>query len=317
MPELPEVETTVRGLNKKIIGKKIKDVWTDWPKYFKKGPKRANHISKSEKEFLLCVKGEEIVGVRRIGKNIIIELSNEKALLIHQKMSGHLLVGRWKRVDGDFDAPSEVSEKWEDETWVPNTDYESHLWNEKNRFIRLIFFLDDGEMLALSNLRRFAKVLCGGKREILELPDIVELGPDPLSPDFNVDDFKNLFVGRRGRIKSLLLNQKFLSGVGNIYSDEILWRVRVHPLTAADRLKEKDLENMYDALVDVLKKAVQLEGTSIDDYRRPDGVKGGFEKELDVYFQEGKECPRCGDEIERIKVGSRSARLCPTCQSQV
>lgn len=316
MPELPEVETTVRGLNKKIIGSKIKDIWTDWPKYFKKGSKDSNHLSKSEKEFLKCVKGEEVIGVRRIGKNVIIELSNKKAVLAHQKMSGHLITGKWKKPKKDWEPPKEVSKKWESEEYIPDAPYGSYLWNEKNRFVRLIFFFKDGSMMALSDLRRFAKVLCGKKEDILNISDIKDLGPEPLDPDFDSEDFKKLFKGRRGRIKSLLLNQKFLSGVGNIYSDEALWMSKIHPETKADKLTNEELSSLYDSIVKILKKAVQLKGTSIDDYREPDGSKGRFEDELEVYHQEGEECSRCGTKIDRIKVGARSAHFCPKCQNK-
>lgn len=315
MPELPEVETTVRGLNKKIIGSTIEEIWTDWPKYFKKGSKDSDHLSKSEQRFRNCVRGEEIIGVRRIGKNIVIELSNEKALLVHQKMSGHLLVGEWKEVPDDWTAPEGISKKWEGEEYIPVAPEDSYLWNEKNRFVRLIFFLDEG-MMALSDLRRFAKVLCGKKEEVLNISDITDLGPEPLEPDFNASDFKKLIKGRRGRIKSLLLNQKFISGVGNIYADEALWMSKIHPLTKANKISSSQLEDLYNSIVSVLKKAVQMKGTSIDDFREPDGSKGGFEDELEAYHQDGEECSRCGTEIKKIKVGSRSAHFCPSCQEE-
>lgn len=315
MPELPEVETTVRGLNKRIIGSTIEDIWTDWPKYFKKGSKGSSHLSKSEQRFRNCVKGEEIIGVRRIGKNIIIELSHEKAILVHQKMSGHLLVGKWKEVPKDWESPENVSDKWEGEEYIPDVKTNSYLWNEKNRFVRLIFFLDD-KMMALSDLRRFAKVVCGKKQEILEASDITELGPEPLDPNFDATDFKKLFKGRRAIIKNLLLNQKFISGVGNIYADEALWMSKIHPLTKANELNNGQIEDLYNSIVSILKKAVQMKGTSIDDFREPDGAKGKFESELNAYHQDGEKCSRCGAIIDKMKIGARSAHFCPKCQKK-
>ncbi len=302
MPELPEVETTVRGLRNKIIGRKIKDVWTDWPKYFK---------NSSEREFKNCVIGRKIKDVYRSGKNILFELSEGKMMLVHMKMTGHFLIGRWERrknVDEVY------NKKWEDQKWVPENQ-KGNMIDSKNRFIRLIFYLDNNQMLALSDLRRFAKVLCGKKRDILNSDDL-DLGVDPLSKDFSFEKFKNILTKRRKRIKSLLMDQKVITGIGNIYSDEVLWRAKIHPLTPANKIKEDKVRVLYQEIISILKKAVKLGGTSIDDFRDPEGVKGRYGRELDIYQKEGEGCERCGTEIKRIKISSRSARFCPNCQNK-
>ena len=136
MPELPEVETIVRGLNRKIRGRKIIDLWTDWPKYFR--------FPKSEAEFRRHVIGKKILGVERRAKNVLIYLSDHHLLLIHQKISGHLLVGKWAVNNSRESVNGGLFEKWQEQKWIPDAPKNSSLWDPMNRFIRLIFFLDGG-----------------------------------------------------------------------------------------------------------------------------------------------------------------------------
>lgn len=299
---MPEVETTVRGLRKGAVGWEMSDIWTDWPKYFKKH---------SEGAFKKCVSGRRIEGVERKGKNILIELSGGKMILIHQKMSGHVLLGEWKKRS----EVKNIEEPWEGQKWIP-VPFKGVLTDTKNRFIHLIFFLKKGSkrtMMALSDLRKFAKVICGEKEEIMGSLDS-ELGGDPVSKDFSFRDFKEALEEKKGRIKTVLMDQSVMTGVGNIYSDEILWMAGIHPLTPVGRIKEGELKKLYEALQKVLEKAVKLKGTSIDDYRTPEGRKGKYGEELLVYQRDGEPCPKCGTKIERIKIGNRSARFCPKCQ---
>lgn len=290
MPELPEVETIVRGLNQKIKGRKIVGLWTDWSKYFR--------LPKGEKEIKKSVIGKKIIGVSRRAKNVLIHLSGNHLLLIHQKLSGHLMVGKWKR---------------QNKQWVPQLPT-GPLTDPMNRFIRLIFFLDNSQMLALSDLRRFAKVLCGSRETVFNLPDLKNLGPEPLDPKFTFDKFKDLFSGKRGCIKQVLMDQSFISGIGNIYADEILWFSKIHPLAKTEKLKSEDLRKIYQAMKFILKKAVKLRGTSIDDYRDVEGRRGSYDKVRYIYQREGEPCRRCKTEIRRIKLGGRSAHFCPKCQ---
>jgi len=309
VPELPEVETTARGLNKLVKGRRIKDVWTDWPKYFR--------FHKNAAVFKKCVAGRKILGVRRVGKNVIFDLSGDYLLVVHQKMSGHLLVGTWKKQHGKWRGDEDgLKEQWENQKWVPGASKNSPFWDPKNRFIRLIFFLDRGEMLALSDLRRFAKALCGPKEEIFGLPDFENLGPDPTAKNFTFKKFKKLFENKKGRIKQVLLDQTFIAGIGNIYSDEILWKAKVYPLAWVQDLGEKKLRVLYKTTREILNKALKLQGTSIDDYRKPKGRKGGYAEVRYVYQREGEKCKRCSAKIKRIKVGGRSAHFCPHCQRQ-
>ncbi|XOA42679.1 MAG: DNA-formamidopyrimidine glycosylase [Candidatus Nealsonbacteria bacterium] len=291
MPELPEVETTVRGLKSKILGRKIKDVWIDFEKMVKK--------PKNFKEFKRKLKGKEIKNIKRRGKNILINLSNNKILLIHQKMTGHLLFGEWVFKKG----------KWFSEVSGP-------LRNDfKNQFLHLIFFLDNGKNLALSDLRKFAKVELWDENELENSKGFKDLGPEPLEKKFTFVKFKGVLGKRKkGKIKQVLMDQKIIAGIGNIYSDEILWEAQINPFRDIKTLKEKELKKIYKSMRKILKKGIKVKGDSVSDYRRIDGTKGDFGSLEKVYRKEGKKCRRCGSIIKRKKIGGRSTHFCPKCQ---
>lgn len=301
MPELPEVETTATHLNREIKNKIIKDVWTDWPKYFKQ--------SKGEKNFKKMIVDRKIISVGRRGKNILFFLSGGYVMLAHQKMTGHFLVGKWEKNS----KKEKLGEIWLGQKWVP-ANRGGPLEDDRNRFIRLIFFLSGGEMLALSDLRRFAKIALGKEKEILNLPELKGLGPEPIDPKFTFPQFQKLFRDKKGKIKPLLLDQTFLSGVGNIYADESLWRARIHPSREAGSLAKPELLRLFNSIRLVLKRAVKLRGSSVDDYRDPSGQAGFYQNEHQAYHRENEACRRCGAKIKRIKIGQRSAHFCPHCQ---
>ena len=286
MPELPEVETTVRGLNKKVLGRTFLNVWTDFGNIIKK--------PKSFEQFKKEIKGKKIKKVWRKGKNIIFELSENSSLLIHQKLTGHLLYGTWNMEDG---------------TWEPETP--GPLKEKINRYIHLMFYLDGGKMLALSDLRKFAKIELARTEEIQE--ELKALGPDPLRIDFK--EFKKRFTAKKGKIKQVLMNQEVISGVGNVYSDEALFEAKVHPFKEISKLKENDLKRIFQALKKVLKKAIKAGGESFSDFRDLEGKKGGFDPFIKVYRREGENCLRCGTVIKRLKLAGRSAHFCPKCQT--
>lgn len=267
MPELPEVETTIRGLQQKVLQRTFVDIWTDIKK-FKKLKKQ--------------LKGKKIKNIWRRGKNIIFELSPSYSLLIHQKLTGHLLYDNWDKED------------------------------RANSYIHLKFFLDNDKVLALSDLRKFAKVELWKTEKLKK--ELSSLGPEPLDKNFTFGEFKQVFKNKKGKIKQLLMDQNIIAGIGNIYSDEILWRAKVHPFRQGAKLTDKELKNIYKYIKLVLKKAIKLKGTSVSDYRDPEGEKGRFEKLIKVYRREKKKCPRCGAKIKRAKFGSRSAHFCPSCQ---
>ncbi len=294
MPELPEVEVIVRELRGSLIGRRIIDVQTDWPKYF--------HLPKSEGAFRSCVKGRRIDGVNRRAKYILIHLSGDHLLLVHQKISGRLQLGKWVQRP----AGSPGAGRWQPAVAGDNS-------APRGRFIHLVFELDNGEQLGLSDLRKFAKVMCAPERTILDLPELRDLGPEPLGRQLTFPKFQRLFLRKRGSLKEVLMDPTFIAGIGNLYSDEILYAARFHPLTRVEHIKPSQLRILYRTMRAILRKAIRLGATG---QRAPDGSKRGYDRVLLVYGREGDCCPR-GHVIERIKIGGRSAHFCPVEQHRL
>jgi len=290
MPELPEVQTIVNDLKKQIIGFRILDVWSDAPRLVKKPPFL---------EFKKEIKNLKILDIHRRGKNILIRLDKNKMLLIHQKLTGHLLIGRWQ-IKNQKVIPL-----------IPGPLKES-----VNNYIHLIFYLNNNKMLALSDLRKFAKVILGSNKEVESLPDLKNLGVEPLNKDFTFSVFSSLISQEKRKIKTVLMDQKIISGIGNIYSDEMLWLSKIHPLSLAYQLSIFQQKKLYSALKKVLKSALYYRGSSVDDYRDPFGQEGHYSQKLRVYRRNKKPCFRCGHLIEKIKLQGRSAYFCPYCQKQ-
>lgn len=281
MPELPEVETIVNDLRKVLPGLKIQDVWSD-----------VFDAKKIKKEIV----GRKILKIERRGKNILIRLSDSRTVLIHQKMTGHLLYGKW-RVEG---------RKWI--SLIPGP-----LQDPENRFIHLLFFLSNDYQLALCDMRKFAKVAVLATEKISE--ELKNLGLDPFEKNFNLVRFSEIMKTRQGAIKKVLMDQSAIAGIGNIYSDEILWKADVHPLKEVQKLNGKNLKNIYQAIKTVLKKAIKARGDSVSDYRRPSGEKGRYQEMQNAYQMTGAKCKkRDKGIIKRIKIGGRSAHFCPVHQ---
>lgn len=331
MPELPEVETIALQLQKEIPGLTIRDVWSDWPKTIQiithkdhlKIKQTKKFIEKKKAQKILQIFRGDIIGkkiesIERKGKNILIYLSRNHMLLIHQKLTGHLLLGKWK-ISGNR----------------PVSLIRGELEEKTNSFIHLILYLSDGNMLALSDLRKFAKVVLGPRDKILSMADIASIGHDPLEKSFKVDKFINLISSKKGPIKQVLMNQEVIAGIGNIYSDEILWEVKIHPLIPANKIPSNKLKEMFQAMRKILKFSIKAGGDSMSDFRGLYGEKGGFQKYHKVYQREGEPCFRCnprtqrgaclpagreqsshdgGSIIKRVKMGGRSAHYCPKCQ---
>ena len=300
MPELPEVQTVVDDLNKKVVGRRIQGVWLDWPKMVKdpldqqKNKIAHKHVAIFEKS----LKGAKILKVKRRGKNILIYLSGKKLLLIHQKMTGHMLVGKWE-IQGKKVIPLEPKAIVED---------------PYNKYIHLILYLDNGKMLALSDLRKFAKAILGSVEQIENLPELVNLGPDALDKSLKFIKFVKFIKPEKRKIKQVLMDPEVIAGIGNIYSDDILWSAKIHPFRPANKLSVKELKSLYKAMRAILVKAIKLRGTSSSDFRDTAGEKGGYADYLLVYQREGEPCLRCKTKIKRIKIGGRSAHFCSKCQ---
>ena len=291
MPELPEVETIVNDLQKILPGLKIRDVWTDNKKYVK------NPLS--FQKFKEEVVGKKIIGLGRRGKNILINLSGGITILIHQKMTGHLLYGKWKR----------RGKEWKSEITGPLRD------DPQNRFIHFIFFLSNGWQLALCDMRKFAKILLWPTAKLNGLKELKELGPEPFDKKFTLSRFQEILKGKRGKIKAVLMDQKVIAGIGNIYADEILWQAGVHPLKETAKLTEDEIKKIYKAIRPVLRRAIKARGSSYVDYRDAFGRMGRYQEMHYAYQMTGKKCRKNdGGIIKRVKIGGRSAHFCPVHQ---
>jgi formamidopyrimidine-DNA glycosylase len=223
---------------------------------------------------------QKIKSVSRRGKWIVMSLSGEDTLLIHLRMSGRLVVEEEACLD--------------------------------NRHLRVLLFLNDGRRLSFVDQRKFGRLhLTNNPDQILET-----LGPEPLSEAFTAEQLTKMLKRRKGHIKPLLLNQHFLAGLGNIYTDESLWRARIHPLRSANTLTPAEVKCLHKSIRSVLTAAIASGGTTLDDesYRQADGRPGEFLGKLVVYGREGHPCPRCEQAIERIVVGQRGTHFCPRCQ---
>lgn len=295
MPELPEVETTVNFLKPKIIGKTIIDVWSDYNR-----GKFA--FSGGFKNFKNKIIGRKIQNVSRRAKNILIELDNHKILLIHLKMTGHLLLGRWEK--------NKTSKGNWKSLWSP---IQEALKDPYNDYIHFMIFFSDGSQLALSDLRKFGKIRI--YESINSIKEFEKLGPEPLDQNLTWRILKEKLKNKKQAIKKVLMDQSVIAGIGNIYSDDILWCAKIHPLKKANTLKDDSIKSIFKCTKKILKEAIFYEGTSIQDYRKPNGKKGYYQEKRKVYQKKGEKCQRCKKGIiKKIKIGARSSCFCPVCQ---
>jgi formamidopyrimidine-DNA glycosylase len=277
MPELPEVEVVRSGLERHLIGRQISQVEVLHPRAIRR------HIPGAQ-DFAGRLVGHEITALRRRGKYLWFELDDEQALIGHLGMSGQFLL-----------LPSD-------------SEYEKHL--------RLRFeFSDWNTQLRFVDQRTF------GGMSIDELNDdripttISHIARDPFDPEFDAACVVNDLGSRNTEIKRLLLDQTVVSGIGNIYADESLWRAKIHPRRMGSSLKEAQLELLIESATQVMSDALAAGGTSFDDlYVNVNGESGYFERSLAVYGQRGEPCPRCGAKIVRESFMNRSSHFCPTCQ---
>jgi len=271
------------------------DVWSDTPR------KIHCYLKGRDKGWLAFrtnIKRKKVLAVRRIAKNIIMDLSEGWSLQVHQKMTGHLLYGRWQREQGLWQAQGANALKQD----------------PMNRFIHLLFTLDNGKQLALSDARKFAKIALWRTAELEIAKEFQKIGPDALDPKLSLALFQKRLSAKKGRVKTVLMDQQVIAGIGNIYADEILFAAKIQPQSLAQNLSPADLKKIYQATKAILKKAMLLGGTSSSDYRDINGEKGRFAEKLKVYRRAHQPCLRCGGTISRIVLGSRSAHFCPVCQ---
>src|SRR3989338_2077478 len=281
MPELPEVQTTVNGLNKTVKGRMIVSVETTYKSLYHKGSDNIKDPS-FFKKFRDLVVGQKILKAERRAKNVLMHLSGGYTILVHMKMTGHFV----------YDRPG-----------YP--------------FTRLNFKLDNTKTLVLSDMRKFAKVTFAKTADISKSIHLEGLGPEPLEDKFDYKTFKSQLLKRgTGKIKTVLMDQTLLAGVGNIYSDEILWRAGVHPLSIPKAIPEKQFKLMFIAMKEVLQKGIDFGGDSMSDYRNIEGERGKFQEYHRAYRRHKTRCSKknCPGTLERVVVGARSAHFCPVHQ---
>ncbi|MFA5776971.1 MAG: bifunctional DNA-formamidopyrimidine glycosylase/DNA-(apurinic or apyrimidinic site) lyase [Parcubacteria group bacterium] len=289
MPELPEVQTIISDLNEKIKGDVITGFWSDHKKAIK------NNFENFVKE----IKGRKILGAERIGKNIFINLSGNKILYIHLKMTGHLLVKNH-------------------EARIMNHGGRDYFDDRVNQYVHHIFYLGKNKKMEFSDLRKFAKIVLVDTDKVRELKEIKNLGVDAMSDEFTLKKFQEILENKKNKkIRDILMDQQIISGIGNIYASEILFEAGILPERLVKNLSKEEARLVYKFIRNVLNKAIKLRGTSDSDYRDTSGKPGGFQKVLKVYQRAGKKCLKCGTIITRIKMGQRSAFICPNCQNEI
>ena len=283
MPELPEVETIARQLKDLVVGRRVRAFVSHWHRVTE---------PLSARDFEKRLVGRQITGVSRRGKFVVLELDGDEALIVSLRMTGQLL--------------------FRDDPTVAD------------RFVRAVVRFEDGTLLNFADTRKF------GRMAIVDRADLVEdtrtrrrireplhraLGIEPLSRRFTTRYLADLLRRRaRAAIKPLLLDQRAIAGVGNIYAIEALWRAKIHPLRTAGSLRPAEVGRLREAIRWVLLKGIRFGGASRRDYVDARGNEGRMQREFNVYGRAGEPCPRCGREIVRSVVGGRGTFHCPRCQ---
>jgi formamidopyrimidine-DNA glycosylase len=290
MPELPEVETVVRQLEPEVEGRRIERLEVLDERWSRPVPPH---------ELGEAVSGGTIEHLGRRGKYILMALDGARTLVMHLRMTGNLIL----REGDEVLDPSEGRRLYESER------------STEERHLRARFVLDDARELWFTDPRRFGEafLLADGELEAR----FAKLGVEPFSPEFTPSAQGEMAAGRTAPLKSFLLDQSRVAGVGNIYADEALFRAELHPLSPAGSMKAEHLEALRDAVVAALEAGIDAGGSSIDDYRDARGERGTMQNEFLVHTREGEDCPRCGQTIVRIVVGGRSTYFCPSCQARL
>jgi formamidopyrimidine-DNA glycosylase len=275
MPELPEVETIRTQLAERLVGRRITAVEVSDPLLVAPAGPDA---------FASSLVGQRIASVGRRGKYLLCVLDSGAVLALHLRMTGRL---HWRPA-----APGP----------------------EEERFLRAVWRFDDGATLTFGDARRFGRawVIPGGTDPAAYWAG--RLGVEPLGNEFTARRLAELMRGRRVAIKSALLNQALIAGLGNMYADEALFAARVHPLRPAGALSEREYRALHRAIRDRLNAAIAAGGASIDTYRDGLGQRGRMQEQLRVHLHEGERCPRCGTIIVKTVVGQRGTYWCPRCQ---
>jgi formamidopyrimidine-DNA glycosylase len=274
MPELPEVETVRARLEPKLVGRRFERV-----EIFDSRLTRPADPAGVAAE----LEGERVAALDRRGKYLIVRFESGRVLLVHLRMTGQLLHG-----NGGQPSAEDVHR-------------------------RAVVRLDDGSDVIYRDVRRFGTWLLIDEEDLR--PYLAQrVGSEPLLRSFTSRRLAEALEGRRAPLKSALLDQRRLAGVGNIYADEALWRARLHPLRVAGELSEAEVSSLHRGIRAALKAGIARQGATLTNYRTPDGSRGRMQEEFRVYGREGEACERCGTPIEKIRAAGRGTWYCPSCQ---
>ncbi|QGS52256.1 DNA-formamidopyrimidine glycosylase [Spiroplasma tabanidicola] len=274
MPELPEVETVVRSLNKRLKGLTIEKVEIFYPKIIKS--------NQTVKDFENIIKNKKIDNIERIAKYIIFRLQ-DKVLISHLRMEGKWFV---------YDKNEEYDKK----------------------HVLATFHLSNNKLLNYHDTRRFGTFNLEDVNEYLDINPIKKIGPEPFNSKVDGNFLYEKMKNSSRHIKTMLLDQTIISGIGNIYADEILFDAKINPLITGDYLIVKDYDRIAESARKILKKSIELGGTTIDTYQPEQGIDGKFQNELKVHTRKGQNCYECQSEIVKIKVNGRGTYYCKNCQ---
>jgi len=292
MPELPEIETIKIGINQLAKSRVIKSVEI-------KDKKVARF---SENEFNRKISGRKLKLADRRAKMLLLKTESQYGLMVHLKMTGQLVFVDKQGIKKGGGHPDKA-----------------YLGKElPHKFTRIIFRFKDGSSLYFNDIRRFGWVKIVNLTKLSQVKELKFLGPEPLSKDFSLEYFKKIINQRsRSNIKNLIMNQKIVAGIGNIYANESLFIAGIDPRRRAKQLKEREIKKLYQAIKQILNKAIKLRGTSSDTYVDVGGEEGSYKKEAYVYDREGEKCRRinCLGKIDKIKISNRGTYFCPKCQN--
>ena len=310
MPELPEVHTTVTGLQKTLPGLRITGAWTDLATRTYTSP----HLRESHKDtkfftaFQKKVSGAKVLSVERRAKNILINIQKAKeklTILIHMKMTGHIMIGTYTL---------KKTGTPQHDVWEPVlTEKNEALRDPYNKYIHLVLSLSNKKHLVLSDVRRFAKVTLIDTATAHESIHLNHIGPEPLDASFTAKLCKERLMKRPNmKIKIALLDQQLIAGIGNIYSDEMLFLADIHPMSIVSKIPSNYWLPLYKGMKAVLKKGIDFGGDSTSDYRDIEGKRGSFQHAHNVYRRTGTPCRKrgCNGTIIRLPFGGRSAHFC-------
>lgn len=276
MPELPEVEVNRRGLDRLVKGKIISGLSLYWPRIIVAYSEQANWEEN--------IKNKEIIKVKRRGKYLIFQFI-DGFLLSHLRMEGKYFFFN------------------KDEIPI-----------EKDKHTHVIIHFTDGSELHYNDVRKFGRMEYIADMGVENYFETKAIGPEPVADSFSRETFGKQLAGVKQVIKAALLSQKYVAGLGNIYVDEVLFAAKVHPSRQGNNLNSEEIDAIYEAILDIMQRAIEAGGSTIRSYTNTVGQAGFYQEQLQVYGKKGQACPRCQTTIEKIKIAQRGTHYCPNCQ---